>query len=207
MAWATVARRLLRSPALLAGISAVLLRAAAAPDLHPAASARRLCAAATRRFPSPTAQHQLLFLMAKPLRRAGISRRRQRQSGDVLKSVFCIATSQLQVDSILGQLEDAGFSNDAISVLYPDRKRGHQSCTPIERGHAILPTSAQPKHPREQARALGPGAFSAAARWVGCWERDPLRFPASTPSSLRVRCLRCWGEPRSGRPLEDSPAR
>jgi hypothetical protein len=37
------------------------------------------------------------------------------------KSVFCIATSRGQADLIVGQLKDANFSNNDISVLFPDK--------------------------------------------------------------------------------------
>jgi hypothetical protein len=37
------------------------------------------------------------------------------------KSVFCIATSREQADRIVGQLKVANFSNNAISVLFPDK--------------------------------------------------------------------------------------
>ena len=37
------------------------------------------------------------------------------------KSVFCIATSRDQADRIVGQLKDANFSNNDISVLFPDK--------------------------------------------------------------------------------------
>ncbi len=37
------------------------------------------------------------------------------------KSVFCIATSRDQADRIVGQLKTANFSNDDISVLFPDK--------------------------------------------------------------------------------------
>lgn len=37
------------------------------------------------------------------------------------KSVFCIATSRAQADRIVGQLKDANFSNNDISVLFPDK--------------------------------------------------------------------------------------
>jgi len=37
------------------------------------------------------------------------------------KSVFCISTSREQADRIVGQLKDAGFSNNDISVLFPDK--------------------------------------------------------------------------------------
>ena len=37
------------------------------------------------------------------------------------KSVFCIATSREQADRIVGQLKTANFSNNDISVLFPDK--------------------------------------------------------------------------------------
>ena len=37
------------------------------------------------------------------------------------KSVFCIATSRNQAEQIVGQLKTANFSNNDISVLFPDK--------------------------------------------------------------------------------------
>lgn len=37
------------------------------------------------------------------------------------KSVFCISTSRHQADSIVDQLRSANFSNNDISVLFPDK--------------------------------------------------------------------------------------
>ena len=37
------------------------------------------------------------------------------------KSVFCIANSREQADAIVGQLKNASFSNNDISVLFPDK--------------------------------------------------------------------------------------
>jgi hypothetical protein len=37
------------------------------------------------------------------------------------KSVFCIATSRSQADQIVDQLKSANFSNNEISVLFPDK--------------------------------------------------------------------------------------
>jgi len=37
------------------------------------------------------------------------------------KSVFCISNSREQADRIVGQLKDADFSNNDISVLFPDK--------------------------------------------------------------------------------------
>src|SRR6202049_408756 len=38
------------------------------------------------------------------------------------KSVFCIATSREQADQIVDQLKTANFSNNDISVLFPDKE-------------------------------------------------------------------------------------
>jgi hypothetical protein len=38
------------------------------------------------------------------------------------KSVFCISTSRGQADLIVDRLKSAGFSNNDISVLFPDRE-------------------------------------------------------------------------------------
>ena len=37
------------------------------------------------------------------------------------KSVFCIATTRDQAEQIVGQLKNASFSNNDISVLFPDK--------------------------------------------------------------------------------------
>jgi hypothetical protein len=41
------------------------------------------------------------------------------------KSVFCIATSRSQADQIVDQLKNANFSNNDISVLFPDKGTTH----------------------------------------------------------------------------------
>jgi len=38
-----------------------------------------------------------------------------------MKSVFCIATTRDQADQIVDRLKNAGFSNNDISVLFPDK--------------------------------------------------------------------------------------
>src|SRR5580698_1576643 len=38
------------------------------------------------------------------------------------KSVFCIATDRSQAELIVERLKDAGFSNNDISVLFPDKE-------------------------------------------------------------------------------------
>ena len=41
------------------------------------------------------------------------------------QSVIGIATSQAQAETIVDQLKAAGFSNNAISVLFPDKRTSH----------------------------------------------------------------------------------
>jgi len=38
------------------------------------------------------------------------------------KAVLCIANSETQAEAIVNQLKNAGFSNNAISVLFPDKR-------------------------------------------------------------------------------------
>lgn len=38
------------------------------------------------------------------------------------KSVFCIASSRTQAENIVERLQDAGFSNNDISALFPDKE-------------------------------------------------------------------------------------
>jgi hypothetical protein len=37
------------------------------------------------------------------------------------QAVFCIATTEIQAEDIVSQLKSEGFSNDDISVLFPDK--------------------------------------------------------------------------------------
>lgn len=41
------------------------------------------------------------------------------------KSVFCIATSRNQADTLVNHLKEAGFSNNDISALFPDKHTSH----------------------------------------------------------------------------------
>src|ERR1700722_17964256 len=54
------------------------------------------------------------------------------------KSVFCIATTREQADQIVAWLKDSGFSNNDISVLFPDkgttRDFAHQKSTKAPEG-------------------------------------------------------------------------
>ena len=54
------------------------------------------------------------------------------------KSVFCIATTRDQADQIVTWLKDSGFSNNDISVLFPDkgttRDFAHQKSTKAPEG-------------------------------------------------------------------------
>ena len=57
------------------------------------------------------------------------------------KSVFCIATSREQADRIVDQLKNASFSNNDISVLFPDkgttRDFAHEKNTKAPEGTAV----------------------------------------------------------------------
>ncbi len=57
------------------------------------------------------------------------------------KSVFCIATSRPQADRIVDQLRSANFSNNDISVLFPDkdstRDFAHEKNTKAPEGAAV----------------------------------------------------------------------
>lgn len=56
------------------------------------------------------------------------------------KAVFCIATTESQAERIVQQLQEAGFSHNDISVLFPDRSGtkhfGHEHNTKIPEGIA-----------------------------------------------------------------------
>ena len=55
-------------------------------------------------------------------------------------SVYCIATTESQADRIVRELQTQGFSNDDISVLFPDtrgsRDLGHEKHTKAPEGAA-----------------------------------------------------------------------
>ena len=55
-------------------------------------------------------------------------------------SVYCIATTESQADRMVRELQTAGFSNDDISVLFPDtrgaRDLGHEKHTKAPEGAA-----------------------------------------------------------------------
>src|SRR5580693_4420535 len=57
-----------------------------------------------------------------------------------MKSVFCIATNRDQADQIVDRLKNAGFSNNDISVLFPDkdttRDFAHEKSTKAPEGIA-----------------------------------------------------------------------
>jgi hypothetical protein len=61
------------------------------------------------------------------------------------KSVFCIATSRPQADQIVDQLKGANFSNNDISVLFPDkgttRDFAHETHTKAPEGIATGATT------------------------------------------------------------------
>jgi TusA-related sulfurtransferase len=57
------------------------------------------------------------------------------------KSVFCMASSSDQADTIVQRLKDAGFSNNSVSVLFPDKKNtrdfAHEKKTKLPEGGTI----------------------------------------------------------------------
>lgn len=52
------------------------------------------------------------------------------------KSVFCIAQTNDQVEHIISQLKAAGFDNNDISVLLPDKTSEHDD--PVEQIELIV---------------------------------------------------------------------
>ena len=67
------------------------------------------------------------------------------------KSVFCIATSHGQTEQIVDDLRDAGFSNDDVSVLFPDR--------------GTIRDFAYEKRAKSPREVLG-GPVGGALRWL-----------------------------------------
>jgi hypothetical protein len=72
------------------------------------------------------------------------------------KSVYCIATSEVQAARIVDQLKAAGFSNNDISVLFPDQT-GTQDFA--HEKHTKAPEGAA-------TGALSGGVLGAAAGWL-----------------------------------------
>ena len=62
------------------------------------------------------------------------------------KSVFCLSDNEFQTEKIVEQLKDGGFSNNDISVLFPDKS-----------GTKILLMSNTPRHRRVQLQEQVPG--------------------------------------------------
>ena len=54
------------------------------------------------------------------------------------KAVFCIAKTESQAESIVAELKSSGFSNNDVSVLFPDKKAtrdfAHESNTKAPEG-------------------------------------------------------------------------
>lgn len=61
------------------------------------------------------------------------------------KAVLCIVTSPIQAEEIVGDLKDTGFSNQDISVLFPDTKAtrdfAHEQNTKAPEGAAVGATT------------------------------------------------------------------
>jgi len=72
------------------------------------------------------------------------------------KSVFCIASSEFQAAAIVGRLKDAGFSNNDISALFPDKS-----------GTRDFAHEKGTKAPEGAATGAGTGAvFGGALGWL-----------------------------------------
>ena len=96
------------------------------------------------------------------------------------KAVFCLSDSEVQAGNIVTELKSAGFSNNDISVLFPDKA-----------GTKILPTNSTLKLQKELPRERAQGGF-----WVEDWDgssaSDPWRSPGSAHSSPPDRSWRLW---------------
>ena len=84
------------------------------------------------------------------------------------KAVFCLARSEAQATMIVDQLKAAGFSNNDISVLFPDKTGtkdfAHEQHTNegawrrVARARAQVPRSAARRVPVSAWPAQSPGA-------------------------------------------------
>ena len=76
------------------------------------------------------------------------------------KSVFCLSDNEFQTEKIVQQLKDGGFSNNDISVLFPDKS-----------GTKDFAHEQHTKAPEGAATGAGTGgALGGALGWlVGYW--------------------------------------
>jgi hypothetical protein len=93
------------------------------------------------------------------------------------KSVFCIATSRDRADRIVGQLKTANFSNNDISVLFPDkgttRDFAHEKNTKAPEGPWPAPAPVVLGGRWVGSSGLAPWPFLSRA--VHCRQADPRR--------------------------------
>jgi hypothetical protein len=86
------------------------------------------------------------------------------------KSVFCIATSRTQAEEIVDQDKNANFSNNDISVLFPDkgttRDFAHEKGTKAPEGAVAGETQFRSNEPKRIFMSL---ALAVAAM---CWHQD-----------------------------------
>jgi hypothetical protein len=83
------------------------------------------------------------------------------------KSVFCIATTRGHADRIVDQLKAASFSNNDISVLFPDR--------------GTTRDFAHEKNTKAPEGAVTGGVIGGALGWIagiGASDRSSRRAPS-----------------------------
>jgi len=94
------------------------------------------------------------------------------------KSVFCLAHDEAQACNIVGELQNAGFSNNDISVLLPDKSSTREF---------LMRRGQKPRKERQPARGR---EESSAEPWAGSRELVLSRFPGLDPSLLPDRLWR-----------------
>ena len=87
------------------------------------------------------------------------------------KAVFGLVDSETQAERIVDGLKAAGFSNNDISVLFPDKS-----------GTRDFAHEQNTKAPEGAATGAVPVEFWAEY-WVGSWASAHWLFPASDPLS------------------------
>src|SRR5688500_20136067 len=87
------------------------------------------------------------------------------------KSVFCLSDNESQAERIVQELKAAGFSNNDISVLFPDKS-----------GTRDFAHEQNTKRPKGLRQAPVPAEFSVECS-AGWWGSAPWLFPASDPLS------------------------
>ena len=99
------------------------------------------------------------------------------------KSVFCLCDTAGQAESIVDGLRAAGFSNNDISVLFPDKS-----------GTRDFAHEQHTKAPEGAATGAGAGG-AVGGYWDGSWASALWPFPVSGRLSLRGRSWLRWRAP------------